>query len=98
MLRLRTGWGLFSQIYGAAWLKRGDRGALASVAAGNLVIGLQKNSSLLPAFNAAMQSFTEDGTLSSLRRTWFDGLSQCGGGGDLNSGRLGVSEMLGELA
>ncbi|GIL75500.1 hypothetical protein Vretimale_8129 [Volvox reticuliferus] len=62
---------------------------------GNLVIGLQKNSSLLPLFNAAMQILTEDGTLTSLRRAWFDGLSQCENGSQLDNSRLTISQLLG---
>ncbi|GLC73367.1 hypothetical protein PLESTF_001367700, partial [Pleodorina starrii] len=63
---------------------------------GNLVLGLQKNSSLLPLFNAAIQSFSEDGTLTSLRRAWFDGLSQCdSAGASLDNTRLSISQMLG---
>ncbi|EFJ50217.1 hypothetical protein VOLCADRAFT_89121 [Volvox carteri f. nagariensis] len=63
---------------------------------GNLVIGLQKNSSLLPFFNSALQTFSEDGTLSLLRRIWFDGLSQCDGSdAELDSSRLTISQMLG---
>jgi hypothetical protein len=73
-----------------------DALAVVSAAAGTLVIGLQKNSSLTPIFNAAIQRFAEDGTTSTLVRTWFDELSQCGGGSDLSGSRLGVGEMLGE--
>ncbi|GIL75501.1 hypothetical protein Vretimale_8132 [Volvox reticuliferus] len=63
---------------------------------GNLVIGLQKNSSLLPLFNAAMQDFIEDGTLSELRRSWFDKLNECGEiNGQLDNSRLTISQMLG---
>ncbi|GIL51400.1 hypothetical protein Vafri_7403 [Volvox africanus] len=62
---------------------------------GNLVIGLQKNSSLLPQFNAALQTFTEDGTLTSLRRAWFDGLSQCETAEQLDNSRLTINQMLG---
>ncbi|GIL75503.1 hypothetical protein Vretifemale_5278 [Volvox reticuliferus] len=63
---------------------------------GNLVIGLQKNSSLLPLFNAAMQEFNEDGTLTDLHRSWFDNRSQCGTvNGQLGNSRLSISQMLG---
>ncbi|GIL63428.1 hypothetical protein Vafri_17470 [Volvox africanus] len=63
---------------------------------GNLVIGLQKNSSLLPQFNAALQDFIEDGTLSELRRSWFDKLNECGElDGQLDNSRLTISQMLG---
>lgn len=43
------------------------------------------------------QAFSEDGTLSTLYRTWFDGLSQCDDGtaAILDSSRLGVDQMLG---
>ncbi len=47
----------------------------AGPTAGNLVFGLRKNSTLLPLFNEALQSFAEDGTLTALRRAWFDGAS-----------------------
>ncbi|GLI61922.1 hypothetical protein VaNZ11_004447 [Volvox africanus] len=62
---------------------------------GNLVIGLQKNSPLLPQFNAALQTFTEDGTLTSLRRAWFDGMSQCDDTEQLDNSRLTIGQMLG---
>ncbi|KAG2438363.1 hypothetical protein HYH02_010818 [Chlamydomonas schloesseri] len=64
---------------------------------GNLVVGLQKGSPWLPLFNNAIQRFSEDGTLSTLYRTWFDGLSQCddGSAAVLESSRLGVDQMLG---
>lgn len=43
-----------------------------------------------------MQSFTEDGTLSTLRRTYFDGLSQCGSStAQLDSSRLSIGQLLG---
>ncbi|GLC49369.1 hypothetical protein PLESTB_000212100 [Pleodorina starrii] len=64
--------------------------------AGNLVIGLQKDSPLTPLFNAALQSFSEDGTLTDLYRTWFTDRSQCA---DANSrrtdSRLTIRQMLG---
>ncbi|KAG2433771.1 hypothetical protein HXX76_008132 [Chlamydomonas incerta] len=64
---------------------------------GNLVVGLQKGSPWLQLFNTAIQKFSEDGTLTTLYRTWFDGLSQCDDGtaAILESSRLGVDQMLG---
>ncbi|GFR49187.1 hypothetical protein Agub_g11211 [Astrephomene gubernaculifera] len=63
---------------------------------GNLVLGLQKNSTLLPLFNAAIQRFAEDGTLTTLRRAWFDGMSQCStASSTLDNSRLGVQQMVG---
>ncbi len=43
------------------------------------------------------QRFAEDGTLTSLRRAWFDGLSQCGdvGASQLDNSRLGITQLLG---
>ncbi|KAG2497225.1 hypothetical protein HYH03_004814 [Edaphochlamys debaryana] len=63
---------------------------------GNLVFGLQKNSSLLEPFNRAIQHFLEDGTLTTMRRAWFDNLSQCqSGGATLDNDKLGLPELLG---
>ncbi len=49
------------------------------------------------SFPGASQKFSEDGTLTTLYRTWFNGLSQCGDGSAaiLESSRLGVDQMLG---
>ncbi|GFR49186.1 hypothetical protein Agub_g11210 [Astrephomene gubernaculifera] len=63
---------------------------------GNLVLGLQKGSPLLDMFNKALQRFSEDGTLTALRRAWFDGLSQCDSTGlQLDNSQLDVGHMLG---
>ncbi|GLI61921.1 hypothetical protein VaNZ11_004445 [Volvox africanus] len=63
---------------------------------GNLVIGLQNNSRLLSQFNAALQAFNEDGTLTMLRRNWLDNRSQCGDARvKVGNSRLTISQMLG---
>ncbi|PNH10073.1 Glutamate [NMDA] receptor subunit 1 [Tetrabaena socialis] len=62
---------------------------------GNLVIGLQKGSPLLPIFNSALQRFVEDGTLTALHRSWFDEQSQCTTNSSLDNNRLGIPQMLG---
>ncbi|KXZ45007.1 hypothetical protein GPECTOR_59g614 [Gonium pectorale] len=62
----------------------------------NLVFGLQKNSPLRPLFDDALQRFAEDGTLTALRRAWFEGLSQCDQlGSQLGNTKLGIGQMLG---
>lgn len=38
--------------------------------AGNLVIGLPKDSPYTAAFNAAILELVDDGTITSLHRTW----------------------------
>lgn len=46
------------------------RPADASYAAGNLVIALQKNSTLTAALDVAMQLVIESGSLTALQRKW----------------------------
>ncbi len=48
--------------------------------------------------NPRPQAFLEDGTLTALRRAWFDGLSQCGDQPVLYNNQLGIPQMVGAFA
>lgn len=48
--------------------------------------------------NPPPQAFAEDGTLTALRRAWFDGLSQCSDQPVLYNNQLGIPQMLGAFA
>ncbi|KAG2443509.1 hypothetical protein HXX76_001862 [Chlamydomonas incerta] len=62
-----------------------------------MIFALQRNSPLTQYFNLGIQRFIEDGTLTSMQRSWWDGLAQCGNtdGVDLNNSQLGLPQMMG---